>query len=106
MNQQEEDFHQLSEQRIQSNKKVKTGKMMSAPGLKVNDKVFAFYHKNCMCFRIGPDLNLLEMDIVNYSPLSPFKKKPPLKGWYYIDGSYMDKWGKLTELALEYTQAL
>lgn len=29
------------------------GKMMSSPGLKYNNKVFAFYYKDQMCFKLG-----------------------------------------------------
>lgn len=53
--------------------------MMSSPGLKFKDKVFAFYHKETMGFRLGPNFNPVKVGLENAKPLSPFKKKRLLK---------------------------
>lgn len=83
------------------------GKMMSAPGLKYKDKVFAFYTKDdAMGFRLGPDFVPKEHGLKYYQPLSPFKTKPPLKEWLIIDNKHSDKWENLTQLSLTYTKTL
>ena len=71
---------------------VHLGKMMSSPGLKYKDKVFAFYHRESMRFRLGP----------NFDPV----KKPPLKGWFIVEKYESDTWDKLAEIALEFTKTL
>lgn len=86
---------------------VYLGKMMSAPGLKYKDKVFAFFTKDeAMGFRLGTDFNLEKAGVQKHRPLSPFKKKPPLKGWFIIDKEESDTWDELTEHALSYTKTL
>ena len=85
---------------------VSVGKMMSSPGLKFQDKVFAFYYKNSMGFRLGPNFNPDKFGIRNAKPLSPFKKKPPLKGWFIIDSNESDSWELLSEKALEFTTTI
>lgn len=102
----EEYFNQLVSHFISKYEKVSSGKMMSSPGLKYDDKVFAFFHKDRMCFRVGPHVNLSDMNIMNFEPLSPFKTKPPLKGWFYVDYSEKDKWEHLSEMALDFTRTL
>ena len=90
-----------------ANEEVFLGKMMSAPGLKYKDKVFAFFTKEeAMGFRLGTDFNPEKAGLNKYRPLSPFKKKPPLKGWYIIDKEESNTWEHLTELALSYTKTL
>lgn len=85
---------------------VYKGPMMSSPGLKFNNKVFAFYHKNTMGFRLGPQFDPVAFGLVNPQPLSPFKTKPPLKGWYIIDEVESNTWKELAELALDFTKTL
>ncbi|MCG8309193.1 MAG: hypothetical protein MI975_17505 [Cytophagales bacterium] len=85
---------------------VHLGKMMSAPGLKFKDKVFAFFNKDAMGFRLGPNFDPEKMGIKNAKLLSPFKKKPPLKGWFIIDMYESDTWKILAEMALEFTKKL
>ncbi|NNF20849.1 MAG: hypothetical protein HKN67_02820 [Saprospiraceae bacterium] len=85
---------------------VVKGKMMSSPGLKYNNKIFAFYHKETMGFRLGPDFKPGSFGLMNAKPLSPFKTKPPLKGWYVVDHNESNLWEDLTELALEFTMTL
>ncbi|HMQ48267.1 MAG TPA: hypothetical protein PKA00_12725 [Saprospiraceae bacterium] len=85
---------------------VELGKMMRSDGLKYQGKVFAFFFRDEMGFRLGAEFDPEAQHILYAKPLSPFKTKPPLKGWYMIDHREMDKWEKLTELALQFTKTL
>lgn len=86
---------------------VYLGKMMSSPGLKYKDKVFAFFTKDeAMGFRLGENFDIKKASVQKHRPLSPFKKKPPLKGWYIIDKEESNTWEELTEHALSYTKTL
>ena len=105
MNQSSEVFNSIVE-KLSRDPDVHLGKMMSAPGLKFKSKVFAFFHKDEMGFRLGPNFNPEKMGISNAKPLSPFKKKPPLKGWFIIEHYESDTWELLSELALEFTKTL
>ncbi len=97
----------IVEKHTQANPDIHLGKMMSAPGLKYNDKVFAFYTKeDAMGFRLGEDFDPKKSGLKKHRPLSPFKKKPPLKGWYIIDKEESDKWEHLAELSLTFTKTL
>ena len=106
MNQSEKQFELLVAKYFSIDADVHPGKMMSSPGLKFKDKVFAFYHKETMGFRLGPNFNPEKMGLKNAKPLSPFKKKPPLKGWFIIEKIENNTWDTLTELALEFTKTL
>lgn len=99
-------FTTLTEKFVAQDKSIVLGKMMSSPGLKVNDKVFAFYHKGEMGFRLGGDFDLKKFGVTTAKPLSPFKTKPPLKGWYIIEETESNLWEPLTEMALQYTRTL
>lgn len=81
---------------------VAEGKMMSAPALKYKGKVFAFYHDNQMGFKLGKEFDPSEADISEWSWLSPFKNKPPMKAWFMIPFSESDKWEELTMRALNF----
>lgn len=81
-------------------------KMMSSPGLKFKDKVFAFYANEKMGFRLGPQFNPEKFGLLSAQPLSPFKTKPPLKGWYIIDAYESHHWDTLLSMALEYSRTL
>ncbi len=85
---------------------VVEGKMMRALGLKYNNKVFAFFHEEKMGFRLGPNFDEEKMGLKNVQPLSPFKTKPQLKGWFIIDQNEIDLWEPLTSMALTFTQTL
>jgi hypothetical protein len=77
------------------------GKMMSSPGLKYKNKVFAFYHNQKMTFRLGKGFDISAHGIDNYSLLSPFKNKPPLAAWFNVSYQYQNQWAELAELALD-----
>ncbi len=83
---------------------VTHGKMMSSPGLKYKNKVFAFYYNREMTFRLGKGFDLKGYGIDQYSLLSPFKNKPPLAAWFNIPYDYRDQWEHLAELALKKLQ--
>ncbi len=85
---------------------VKMGKMMSSEAVKVNDKVFAFYHKGSMGFRLGANFDTQKFGVLSAKPLSPFKTKPPLKGWYMVFETESNQWEILAQMAFEYTQTL
>lgn len=73
---------------------------MSSEAIRYKDKVFAFFHRDMMTFKLGYDFDPLDMGIEVWHPLSPFKTKPPLKGWYMVPEQYISKWPQLAELAL------
>lgn len=85
---------------------VKIGKMMSSAALKVNDKVFTFYHEGSMGFRLGANFDTQKFEVLTAKPLSPFKTKPPLKGWYMVFETESNQWEILAQMALEFTQTL
>ena len=100
----EEKFNQIVKKMESENKDVHLGKMMSSPGLKVNDKVFAFYHKETMGFRLGKEFDAEKFGLKTARWLSPFKTKPPLKAWYIIDFEEEGFWEELADMALEFTR--
>ncbi len=106
MNSPEEHYHAIAHKFTSADGEVYHGKMMHSPGLKYRDKVFAFFHKEAMGFRLGPNFDPEKMGVINAKPLSPFKTKPPLKGWFIIEKHEMDTWGMLTELSLEFTKTI
>lgn len=79
---------------------ISEGKMMSSPALKFNGKVFAFFHKDRMCFKlVEPEpLKSLGLPILL---LSPFRTKPPLKGWFWVGAEDREHWDLLADKALE-----
>ncbi len=81
---------------------VTLGKMMSSPGLKYRGKVFAFFHRDKMVFKLGEGFDMRAFGVDNYSLLSPFKTKPPLKAWIEVPASESRHWEALTERALEF----
>ena len=103
MNQPDALFETISSKLSSKYPGVSIGKMMSSPGLKFQDKVFAFYHNKSMGFRLGASFDPEKFGLKNFKPLSPFKKKPPLKGWFIIDNLESDVWELLSEKALDFT---
>jgi len=99
-------FNQLVEKYSDQDYGVHLGKMMSSPGLKVNDKVFAFYHKEAMCFRLGKDFDPEKFGLTTAHFLSPFKTKPPLKSWFFIEKEEIEFWEELADMALVFTKRL
>lgn len=107
MNQDASDtFNRIVDELVMQHADVAAGKMMSSPGIKVNDKVFAFLAKGDMGFRLGPDFDLDAAGVKAPRPLSPFKTKPPLKGWFLVPADESDIWWDLSEHALAFTRSL
>ena len=89
-----------------SNPEVIPAKMMSSPALKYRNKVFVFFHKDDMGFRLGADFDPVSFGLLSARLLSPFKTKPPLKGWYIVSAKEIEFWETLTEKALDFTMTL
>jgi len=89
-----------------SESNVSLGKMMSSPGLKFGDKVFAFQAREGMGFRLGRDFNSNAHGNVDFEPLNPFKTKGPLKGWFIVGEKQSDAWENLAKTALAFTRTL
>ena len=94
-------FNTIIDKLVRKHALVVAGKMMSSPGIKYRNKVFAFYHGDQMVFRLGKDFNPEKEGIPQFSYLSPFKNKPPMKGWIEVPFIYRQKWFYLAELAQE-----
>lgn len=106
MNKAETKFMNLANKLSSTDDDIFLGKMMSSPGIKYKDKVFAFFTKDhAMGFRLDKDFDISK-HAKSPHPLSPFKKKPPLKGWWIIDQEESNCWEELAEIALSYTQTL
>ncbi len=102
----EAQFMAIVDQTTKANNDVVLGKMMSSPGLKYKDKVFAFYQNKEMGFRLGPGFDPDEFGLKEVRLLSPFKTKPPLTGWFMVDQRESEHWEELTNMALDFTMGL
>ena len=94
-------FNKIADEMASTIPKCERGPMMSAPGIKYNGKVFAFFHEEEMTFKLGKDFDPVANDISYYSYLSPFKNKPPMKAWFQIPEELSHRWEELAQLALE-----
>ena len=101
MNQEEELFHKITENLSKKYRLVKTGKMMSAPGISYKKKFFAFYYKNEITLRLGKDFVPKDHGIKKWKYLNPFKKKAPMKNWFQLPYSEKKNWKKLAVVAME-----
>jgi hypothetical protein len=93
-------FNSIGDKLSRENDNVSIGKMMSSPGIKYKNKVFAFYYREQMVFRLGREFDLPSMGIDNFSLLNPFKTKPPLADWFQIPAEYGNRWEKLALIAM------
>lgn len=94
-------FNRVLEKLAKKHKNVKPGKMMSAPGIKFKDKVFAFYYDKDMIFRLGKDADPKKLGVKKYHLLNPFKNKAPMKNWFVVPYSEGKNWQKLAEYSLK-----
>lgn len=101
-----ETFDRLVAQFTGADTDVHLGKMMSAPGLKFKDKVFAFHAKEGMGFRLGAAFDPDTFGLKEAAPLNPFKTKGPLKGWFVINTNEIGHWEELAGQALAFTRTL
>lgn len=79
---------------------VTQGNMMRADALKVNGKVFCFFYEENMCFKLGKNANPERSELADAWLLSPFKNKPPMKGWFVVPFSDAEIWVQLAEEAM------
>jgi hypothetical protein len=93
-------FRNIAGKLASENQSIYTGKMMSSPGIKYKNKVFAFYHNKEMIFKLGKQFDPKLLGIEHFQLLSPFKNKPPMAGWFQIPFEYSDKWEELARQAL------
>ena len=76
------------------------GKMMSSPGIQKKGKVFAFFWKDKMVFKLGKDFDISDkFGIMDFEYLNPFKNKPPMKGWYVVNENHIRHWKALADVA-------
>ena len=106
MNHSQDNFDTIAQKYIAEQSNVHLGKMMSSPGLKYKNKVFAFYHNDHMGFRLGPHFDPEVFGLQKIKLLSPFKTKPPLKGWYMVEQDEKHLWEPLCAEALAFTQTI
>jgi hypothetical protein len=97
----EKQFQLIAEKLCAEDGSVTTGKMMSSPGIRYQDKVFAFYYRETMVFRLGRAFDPTTIGVHDYQLLSPFKTKPPLVDWFEVMPTHLQQWEALARLALE-----
>lgn len=79
---------------------VTAGKMMTAPALKYDNKVYAFFWEDEMTFKLGKDYDIQAHGVNEIRFLSPFKQKPPMTAWYIVGNDQMALWQELLDRAL------
>jgi hypothetical protein len=94
-------FEAIRDRLCTSEKEVEPGPMMSAPGIRYRNKVFAFFYNESMCFRLGKAYDPDAEGLDEWEPLNPFKKKPPLAGWFVVPHTQARRWNELADQALE-----
>ncbi len=78
------ELFEIITKKLSRHKGVRKGKMMSAPGITLDGKVFAFYWKKEMIFRLGKDFDADAFGLKEWHLLNPFKERPPMKGWFCV----------------------
>lgn len=96
----EEYFHTIAKELSKESKLVKSGKMMSSPGISYKKKFFAFYFKKEITLRLGKDFEPENYGIKEWKYLNPFKKKAPMKNWYQLPYSEKKNWKKMAKKAM------
>ena len=97
----EKRLYEIAENLMKKESNVTLGKMMSSPGIKYKNKVFAFYYNKEMVFKLGKEFDPASFKIEKFSYLSPFKNKPPMMAWFVITLEDEDKWEALAGEALK-----
>ncbi len=93
-------FRAIAETLAKENDSVTLGKMMSSPGIKYKDRVFAFYHYQAMTFRLGRNVTPEAFGVRNYSLLAPFKTRSPMMDWFQVASADRQRWEELARYAL------
>ncbi|NDI35627.1 hypothetical protein [Chengkuizengella sediminis] len=94
-------FEKIANQLVLSGVNVSHGKMMSSPAIKYKTKVFTFYDKKEMVFKLGKDFDPKTHNLQHTRVLSPFKNKIPLSGWLVVSSNESNRWEELAYIALE-----
>lgn len=85
---------------------VAPGRMRARKAIAYKGKVFAFYGgEGEMGFRLGKAFDADAAGLVDWRYLSPFKTKPPLKGWIWVKPAQSERWSELAEQALALMKA-
>lgn len=92
-------FDSIAKNSIRNLQGCELGKMMSSPGLKYKNKVFAFFWDDHMGFKLGKEYDIAAHGSKKWSYLSPFKTKPPMKAWYVLPKEEAHLWDELTNVA-------
>jgi hypothetical protein len=92
-------FESISTEMVARYNQVEWGRMMSSPALVYRNKVFVFFYRDMMVFRLGKGFQPHKYGIKDFRFLNPFKDRPPMKGWFEIPSSEDKHWAELTELA-------
>lgn len=98
-------FQAIAQKLADESPSITIGKMMSSPGIRYENKVFAFYYHESMVFRLGRGFDPARVGIVHYCLLAPFKTKPPLVDWFEIAATDMHRWEELARLAMQHMRA-
>jgi len=97
----EKKYYQILKLLSKSEKKVGLGKMMSAPGIVYENRVFAFYWREQMGLRAGREFDPSTLKIKKWENLNPYKNKPPMVDWFILPFEESAHWGKLAKVALK-----
>src|SRR5262245_27970542 len=100
MNTAEQHFSAIAEKLAAESQEIITGKMMSSPGIRYKNKVLAFFYHEGMVFKLGRDFDPESFGLRDYQLLSPYKTRPPLRDWFEVSASHIDRWEELARLAL------
>jgi hypothetical protein len=93
-------FLRIVDEMVNEYHSLNLGKMMSSPALRYKSRVFAFYHKNEMIFKLGREFDPETFKLKEYSILNPFKNKAPMYDWFQVSFVENKKWKKLAVYAL------
>ncbi|WP_394747965.1 hypothetical protein [Spongiimicrobium salis] len=97
-----EQFEEIRRGFCKQHLEVDEGKMMHAPAIVYQGKVFAFLsRKNEMVFKLGEAYPIEKLEVAA-TVFNPFKNKGPLPGWYSVPfNAKACPWELLTAIALE-----
>src|SRR5262245_45582990 len=94
-------FQAIAETLTRENPAISIGKMLSAPGIRYQEKVFAFFARDRLMVRLGRGFDPAAMGVHEYQLLAPFKTKPPLLDWFEISADCIEQWEALARVALQ-----
>jgi hypothetical protein len=101
-----EAFEGIAGRMIAAHDGVEEGRMMSCAAIAYRGKVFAFLgSKGKMVFRLGKGYEPDAAGLAGWSYLSPFKHKPPMRGWIIVPVALNARWSDLAEEALALMRA-